>query len=94
VTAAQQEAWFRERVEKVGIDIGTESTTTMRLVERRRVQFRRGEAGNGSRVSLSTATFEGSLSVTDPDLLRSAMVDGIGRARAYGCGLLTLAPLL
>ncbi|AZS87258.1 type I-E CRISPR-associated protein Cas6/Cse3/CasE [Streptomyces griseoviridis] len=48
--------------------------------------------GNRSRVTLVTATFEGRLEITDPDLLRRTLTHGIGRARAYGCGLLTLAP--
>jgi CRISPR system Cascade subunit CasE len=31
------------------------------------------------------------LEVTGPDALRHALTSGIGHARAYGCGLLTLA---
>ncbi|GGT58622.1 type I-E CRISPR-associated protein Cas6/Cse3/CasE [Streptomyces kurssanovii] len=53
-------------------------------------------AGPGSRkppVSLVTVTFDGRLEVTDPTLLRRALTQGIGKAKAYGCGLLTLAPL-
>ncbi|WP_392468147.1 type I-E CRISPR-associated protein Cas6/Cse3/CasE [Arsenicicoccus cauae] len=93
VTASQQEEWLRERARKIGIDIGQEAgQPTYRLVDRRRWQFRRNTEGIGATVSLSTATFEGELRVTDPDLLRTAMTEGIGRGRAYGCGLLTLAP--
>ena len=44
-------------------------------------------------VTVVTATFEGHLEVTDADMLRRTLTQGIGRARAYGCGLLTLAPL-
>ncbi|MFQ6144591.1 type I-E CRISPR-associated protein Cas6/Cse3/CasE [Streptomyces seoulensis] len=44
-------------------------------------------------VSMVTVTFDGRLEVTDPDLLRRALTHGIGKAKAYGCGLLTLAPL-
>lgn len=44
------------------------------------------------RVTVTTATYEGTLEVTDPDLLRLALTSGIGRARGYGCGLMTLAP--
>ena len=56
-------------------------------VERSLVEFRRG---NGL-VRLSIATFEGVLEVSDPQALRHAVVNGIGRGKAYGCGLLTLA---
>ncbi|MFD9029301.1 type I-E CRISPR-associated protein Cas6/Cse3/CasE [Streptomyces parvulus] len=48
---------------------------------------------DGPPVTLSTVTFEGRLRVTDPDALRSALLGGIGPAKGYGQGLLTLAPL-
>ncbi|MDQ0745874.1 hypothetical protein QF034_000105 [Streptomyces africanus] len=48
---------------------------------------------DGPRVTLSTATFEGRLRVTDPDTLRASLLGGIGPAKGYGQGLLTLAPL-
>lgn len=44
-------------------------------------------------VTVLAVTFEGRLQVTDPDALRRTLTQGIGRARAYGCGLLTLAPV-
>ncbi|WP_092596955.1 type I-E CRISPR-associated protein Cas6/Cse3/CasE [Actinopolyspora xinjiangensis] len=48
----------------------------------------------GSRpVVLHTATFEGRLRVTSVELLRRALLRGIGPAKAYGCGLLTLGTL-
>ncbi|MBR7005526.1 MAG: type I-E CRISPR-associated protein Cas6/Cse3/CasE [Candidatus Methanomethylophilaceae archaeon] len=31
------------------------------------------------------------LKVTDADRFRESMVNGIGRAKAYGCGMLTVA---
>lgn len=43
-------------------------------------------------VRVVTATFDGVLEVTDAEALRHALTAGIGRAKAYGCGLLTLAP--
>lgn len=44
-------------------------------------------------VTIVRATYVGALEVTDPDALRLSLCHGLGRARAYGCGLLTLAPL-
>ena len=37
--------------------------------------------------------FDGTATITDPDALITAMTAGIGRAKSYGCGLLTIAPL-
>ncbi|MEV0982360.1 type I-E CRISPR-associated protein Cas6/Cse3/CasE [Streptomyces sp. NPDC049915] len=51
------------------------------------------KGGSRAPVSLVTVTFDGRLEVTDPQLLRRALTQGVGKAKAYGCGLLTLAPL-
>lgn len=47
----------------------------------------------GSTVTLTSAVYDGVLAVDDPALLRVALLDGIGRAKGYGFGLLTLVPL-
>ena len=48
---------------------------------------------NGRIVTIRAVVFEGILKVTDAELFRSALASGIGPAKAYGCGLLTLAPV-
>src|SRR5690606_2525724 len=66
------------------------------VLDARSLSFDRTRDPGGRRgkpVTVVTATFEGRLEVTDPDALRRALTQGIGRARAYGCGLLTLAPV-
>ncbi|MBV2365712.1 type I-E CRISPR-associated protein Cas6/Cse3/CasE [Streptomonospora nanhaiensis] len=55
------------------------------------LRFWRGESGSKP-VTLSTVAMEGLLRVTDADLLRNALTRGIGRAKGYGCGLISLAP--
>jgi len=37
--------------------------------------------------------FEGSLEVTDRDLFVKTVSEGIGRAKAYGCGMITIAKM-
>lgn len=39
-------------------------------------------------VRYSTVDFQGILTVTDPEQFRSALFSGIGKAKAFGCGLL------
>ncbi|MGY1583834.1 type I-E CRISPR-associated protein Cas6/Cse3/CasE [Streptomyces sp. MN13] len=51
-------------------------------------------AKSGKPVTVVMVTFDGRLEVTDPDALRRTLTQGIGRAKAYGCGLITLAPLV
>jgi CRISPR system Cascade subunit CasE len=52
-----------------------------------------GGQKKGKPVNVVTVTFDGRLEVTDPDALRRTLTQGI-RAKAYGCGLITLAPLV
>jgi CRISPR system Cascade subunit CasE len=67
------------------------------VTDTRPLSFAKSRETDGSRrgkpVTLVTVTFDGRLEVTDPDALRRTLTQGIGKARAYGCGLLTLAPL-
>ncbi|WP_330323357.1 type I-E CRISPR-associated protein Cas6/Cse3/CasE [Streptomyces anulatus] len=72
-------------------DLSTESAgAAITVVSRDILRFTKRK--EGPPVTLSTATFEGRLRVTDPDALRSALLRGIGPAKGYGQGLLTLAP--
>ena len=107
VTQEQQTKWVLDRAERCGFkilesaDLGGElpvledsqgrrvdgKNLLINGVERSLVEFRRGS----DLVRLSIAIFEGVLEVSDPQALRHAVVNGIGRGKAYGCGLLTLA---
>ncbi|MFJ5218732.1 type I-E CRISPR-associated protein Cas6/Cse3/CasE [Streptomyces sp. NPDC088354] len=44
------------------------------------------------RIDRAITVFEGTALVTDPEALRTALLNGIGRSKSYGCGLLSLAP--
>lgn len=89
VTAAQQEQWLIERAERNGFSIRKRIDSVPALVvsDREVKRFSRGS----STVTLSTARFDGQLEVTDEGLLRRALTGGIGAAKGYGCGLMTLA---
>lgn len=93
VTVAQQERWLLERCGGMGIAIRPSSVGdgALDLVvrDRRTVTFRRG---NGT-VTLRRATYDGTCTVQGPDLLRDALTNGVGRAKGYGCGLMTLATI-
>lgn len=45
-----------------------------------------------NRIHHHRVRFDGTATVTEPDLLRAAVQSGIGRGKAYGCGLLSIAP--
>ena len=89
VSVEHQTRWLLSRASAIGVSFGHEEEPHCRLVRRNVRKFRRG----GETVTLGVASFDGMLTVTDAGLLRSALVSGIGRAKAYGCGLMTLARL-
>lgn len=101
VTIAQQERWLLDRQERLGFDItpaperlhaldGTDLPATPDLFVSRSgtLSFSRRE----TRVTLRVATYDGTLTVTDAEAFRHALTHGIGRAKGYGCGLMTIAP--
>lgn len=48
----------------------------------------------GARLTFTTVLFEGVLEVTDAQAFAAALKGGIGPGKAFGCGLLSIAPML
>lgn len=101
VTTDQQVGWLNTKASKYGFELPSAMETegdafaplqTM-VTKRTNLRFFKGgiERSKRNRVALRVAQFDGLLRVTDAELLRHSLVNGIGRAKAYGCGLLTLA---
>ncbi|KPI15681.1 CRISPR-associated protein, Cse3 family [Actinobacteria bacterium OK074] len=106
-TAAQQLHWLLSRADRLGFTIPrTEAAPTsadlgfdepgepapdVALTARDVLRFRKHKGGR--EVVVATATFQGRLRVADTDVFRTTLLNGIGRSKAYGQGLLTLAPL-
>ena len=89
-TPGEQMDWLRERTDRYGFvtaDAGTEPE--LQVVQKDTRKFIR----RGKMVTINTATFQGVLCVTDAENFRKALTEGIGRAKAYGCGLLTVSDL-
>ncbi|WP_433533009.1 type I-E CRISPR-associated protein Cas6/Cse3/CasE [Micromonospora sp. CA-263727] len=86
----EQIAWLVRRAERRGFVLASQhdGRPNVRLHRRQTHSFKRGMGT----VTLTTATFDGILQITDADAFRRALTGGIGHAKAYGCGLLTLAP--
>lgn len=89
VTSSQQLAWLETRAVAHGFTLRTSMSGEgdVAVVGRRRLVFSR----RGERVTIALSEFLGHLEVSDVDRFRRSLVTGIGHARAYGCGLLTLA---
>ncbi len=91
VTAEQQERWLLDRQERAGfsVDESLDGAHSLVVRDRKTLAFRRREI----EVVLRVATYEGNLTVAEPAAFVAALCFGIGRARGYGCGLLTIAPV-
>lgn len=88
LTVGHQESWLEERAKGWGFAL-----ESLVVTGRQRASFARRTDGAKNQVTVAMATYDGVLRVTDAELLRTAMRGGMGRAKGYGCGLITLAPL-
>ncbi|MBD0746008.1 type I-E CRISPR-associated protein Cas6/Cse3/CasE [Streptomyces sp. CBMA152] len=51
-----------------------------------------GSSGKGRDVTFTQVTYDGRLRITDLAAFRRTLTHGLGKAKAYGCGLMTIAP--
>ncbi|MFF4534267.1 type I-E CRISPR-associated protein Cas6/Cse3/CasE [Streptomyces sp. NPDC001407] len=101
-TPADQLRWLLDRAPDAGFTIPALPHIThpqhpdhhqVTVLGTQRLDFARQEGDRpGARVRIRAVTYEGHLDVTDPTALAHTLTRGLGRGRAYGCGLLTLAP--
>lgn len=104
VTPRHQLNWLIKQEERAGFAVVRKPAERQLLPEgdehdiivhgHRSLSFGKNDAAKGGRanVKLVTATYDGRLQVTDADAMRRTLTSGLGKAKAYGCGLLTLAP--
>lgn len=84
ITTDFQKKWLVEKSEKNGFSV---TENSFDVVESRWARFYK----KGSKaISLLSVTYEGILEVTDADIFKNALINGIGRGKAYGMGLLTV----
>lgn len=92
-------AWLNKRGSVIGAEFDAGSCDATGYVQ---VKIPRGTAdpkrkcrgASKSPIEFSEIEFAGRLTVTDPEKLTTALFNGIGKARAYGCGLLLVRRLL
>lgn len=87
VTQEQQKLWLLSRAQALGFSI---NQNTFDVVHAEWKKFRKAK-GNNHEITLRVSDFEGKLTISDVELFRKTLLSGIGRARAYGCGLITIA---
>lgn len=100
LTPKHQLQWLLQRQETAGFRILgkpedrqlTEHGDEYQVIVRDQRSLDFSKRGTHGRVTLTTVTYDGRLQITDPDALRRVLTGGLGKAKAYGCGLMTLAP--
>lgn len=75
--------WLQARAESNGFSIKPEKVTVDAYQQHESLS-RQGKKA----VRYSTVDFQGFLTVTDIDLFNQALFNGIGKSKAFGCGLL------
>jgi CRISPR system Cascade subunit CasE len=81
-------AWWQRHAATAGLDLDTIHTTVLAPGSTA------GGDGEATRRTPHDRTqFDGTATITDATALITALSRGIGRAKSYGCGLLTVAPL-
>jgi CRISPR system Cascade subunit CasE len=81
---AAADDWWTRRALRCGLALRTLTGTPLDDVT--------GARGT-ARIRHALTRFDGLGVITDPDAARRAILDGVGRAKSYGAGLLSLAPL-
>jgi len=89
LAGADAEAWWERQAEQSGLELREAVATALTPAVGVRVDKNRGALQPQRH---ARTRFDGTAIITDPELLRERVIAGIGRAKTYGCGLLTLAP--
>ena len=87
--ADEQLRWLERRADQAGFSV-PENHLAEPEVTATSPSIQTGKRRDGI-LTVESIRFEGALIVTDPDALFDSIRNGIGPARAFGCGLLTLA---
>lgn len=77
-------AWLLARAGKLGVEFDADSLRADAYVQHR---------GKNDDLRFSTVDLAGRLRVVDPAALRSALYEGVGHCKAFGCGLMMLRPV-
>lgn len=88
VPADQLDRWLARQAVAAGFSIASDSVT----VQAGYIYVSKTRDGNGQR--LRSVRYDGILEVTDPDKFRNTLVSGIGPGKAFGFGLLSVAPCI
>ena len=88
VTQEYQMRYLLDRLEGIGVKV---NEGAIGIVERGVVRSGKGNGGRG--IGMVKVTYEGVLEVVDLELFKKCLIEGFGRGKAFGFGLMTVIPL-
>ncbi|MFG2276824.1 type I-E CRISPR-associated protein Cas6/Cse3/CasE [Streptomyces chartreusis] len=83
-------AWWQRKATRAGLDLHSAALTPLPR-SRHPIRKEHDDRPSGE-FRYALRRFDGEATITDPDQLRNAVLAGIGRGKAYGAGMLSLAP--
>lgn len=86
VREEEQRQWMERKASQGGFSI-----TSLRVVPHNVVEGEKKADKTG--LMFTSITYDGTLSITDPERFRDTLEDGVGSGKGFGFGLLSVAPL-
>lgn len=87
--AAEAEAWWARKAGEAGLELRILTAVSLNPAKGLR---RSPDSTQRQHLQHARTRFDGTALIADPERLRTALAEGVGRAKSYGCGLLTIAP--
>ena len=98
-TDEERFGWLERQGERFGFTIAdlkiNPAVRNVISAKEGKIEFKKPDEKDGKKkktVTYGSVVFEGVLQVSDADKFRDALINGIGQGKAYGFGLLSIAP--
>lgn len=88
--AAQDWLMEPERQARLGVEFATQPEVTEH--QQHQVYKSRAKNGRSKPIKFTSVNYQGILTVTNPELFLKQLGQGVGRAKAMGCGLMMIRP--
>jgi len=92
ISSVHQLQWLLKQAEQNGFEIFNDNCfiTSSEWKSFYKGEIEKSEYQYGKKIRFIQVSYEGLLQVKDPEIFKKSLVNGIGREKAYGMGLLTL----
>jgi CRISPR system Cascade subunit CasE len=94
-TDEERTEWLARQGERCGFKVANLKIepTVRNVISAREEKISFRKPGKKKPITYGSVVFEGVLTITDADKFRDALLKGIGQGKAYGFGLLSIAPI-